>query len=99
MSQFYNIDLDDPESPQLLEEYKNLRPGDHVVYQYPPWRQPDGTYKTGGMDPPLVITEILYWPTHETMPQVQAILNEGEWEVNADNLALEKSEGSGGPAE
>jgi hypothetical protein len=30
---------------------------------------------------------------------VQAILNEGEWEVNADNLALEKSEGSGGPAE
>ena len=90
MSQFYETDPDDPEAPTLLDEYNGLKPGDHVLYQVEEWRQPDGTYKTGGMDPPLVITELV----HLGDEFVTAIINNGEWEVNADNLTLEKSEGS-----
>jgi hypothetical protein len=73
----------------LLQEYRGLRPGMHVVYQNPAWQQPDGSYKTAGMDPPLVITEIVDLGDG----YVTAVINDGEWEVNAANLAPEKSEG------
>jgi len=92
-SKFYDVDPSDPESPVVLEEYRTprgfmLRPGMGVRYENEAWLQPDGTYKTGGMDGPLVITEIIGFPViepHEVLPP-QAILNNGEWEVNADNL-------------
>jgi len=90
VSHFYDIDPEDAESPWLLDEYMGLHPGDHVVYQNPDWQQPDGTYKTAGMDPPLVITELVQLGDEF----VTAIINNGEWEVNAENLALEKSEGT-----
>lgn len=79
MSDFYDDELGDG---YLLDMYNGLKPGDRVLYQNPVWRQPDGSYKTGGMDPPLVITEIV-----SLGGLVTAIINEGEWEVNADNLA------------
>jgi hypothetical protein len=88
-------DPDDPEAPVVIDEYNGLRPGAHVVYQNPAWRQPDGSYKTGGMDPPLVITELVRMPGLEERhghDMVQAVLNDGEWEVNADNLAPDPSE-------
>lgn len=82
MSDFYDDELGDG---YLLDMYNGLKPGDRVVYQNPAWRQPDGSYKTAGMDPPLVITEII-----SLGGLVTAIINEGQWEVNADNLAPEK---------
>lgn len=87
-SRFYDIDPSDPESPVLLPEYHGehhgmIRPGDRVAYENPAWRQPDGTYKTGGMDGPLTITEIV--DLGGDIPP-QAILNDGEYEVSADSL-------------
>jgi hypothetical protein len=109
VSKYWITDPDDPEAPVVIEEYNGLHPGMHVVYQNPAWRQPDGSYKTGGMDPPLVITELVRMPGLEerrvqdrvaaehrpvaVQPVVQAVLNDGEWEVNADNLAPEHPEG------
>ena len=87
MSRFYETDPDDPDAPVELDEYNGLRPGMRVLYQNPAWRMPDGTFKTGGMDPPLVIDEILRFPTE--IPLVQAVVNGGEWECNADNLVPE----------
>jgi len=95
VSQYYDTESEDEDRPVLLQEYRGLKPGDRVVYQNPSWLQPDGTYKTAGMDPPLVITELVSLGADF----VTAIINEGEWEVNADNLALEKSEGAERPEE
>ena len=94
MTDFYSTDPDDPDAPELLNEYRVpsrdviLRPGMSVLYQNPAWQQPDGTYKTAGMDPPLVVTALFRFPQemHDEPDYVQAILNNGEWEVNADNL-------------
>lgn len=87
MSRFYTQDPDDPDSPAVLEEYAGphhgvIRPGDRVVYENPALRRPDGTYATGGMDGPLTVTEII--DLGEGL--VQAVLNDGEWEVSAANL-------------
>jgi len=95
VSQYYDTESEDDDGPVLLDMYNGLKPGDHVVYQNPSWLQSDGTYKTAGMDPPLVITELVRLGADF----VTAIINEGEWEVNADNLALEKSEGAEGSGE
>lgn len=80
-SNYYITDPGDPDAPVRLTEYNGLHDGASVAYENPAWRQPDGTYYTGGMDPPLVVTEIL-----QVGPHVTAILNDGEWETNADNL-------------
>jgi hypothetical protein len=81
MSRFYETDPTDPDAPRELPEYRGLRPGMSVRYENPAWRQPDGMFKTGGMDGPLMISEII-----DFADCVTAILNDGEWEVNADNL-------------
>jgi hypothetical protein len=39
------------------------------------------------MDPPLVIDELIQFPTDP--PFVEAILNDGAWQVNAENLVPE----------
>jgi hypothetical protein len=83
MSDFYSTDPDDPDAPVLLDEWNGLRPGASVVYENPAWQQPDGSYKTGGMDGPLVVTELYAFGEHVT-----AILNDGEWECNAANLRV-----------
>ena len=82
-------DPDDPEAPVRLDEYNGMRPGDFVAYENPAFRQEDGTFKTGGMDETLVIGALYHFPpitTESGEPYVEAILNEGEWAVNADNL-------------
>lgn len=89
---YYN--LDDPDGPTALQQYGLLRVGMRVRYCNPAFLQPDGTYKTGGMDPPLVVSGLYQHPFprfggEEDHPQVSAVLNEGEWEVSADNLVPE----------
>jgi hypothetical protein len=90
MSRFYDEDPNDPEAPREIPEYNGLRPGVHVVYENHAWRLPDGSYTTGGMDPPLVIDELILFPTDAATYAagfyVEAIINDGEWQVNADNL-------------
>lgn len=86
MSKFYDTDPDDPDAPRELTEYASphhgtIKPGDRVAYENPAWRRGDGTYRTGGMDGPLVITEII-----SSGDFVTAVLNDGEYECNADNL-------------
>jgi hypothetical protein len=88
-SRFYRADPADPDAPLVLTAYLGpyhglIRPGDRVVYENPYWRQADGSYKTGGMDGPLVITELVDVFRNGISPQ--AILNDGEWEVSASNL-------------
>jgi len=92
-SRFYRTDPGDPDAPVVLEEYAGdhgvIRPGDQVVYENPAWRQADGSYWTGGMDPPLEVTEIIdFGGGHPP----QAILNNGEYEVSAANLRPEREE-------
>jgi hypothetical protein len=88
MSKFWTTDPTDPEAPVVLAEYNGLRPGMHVRYQNPAWQQPDGSYRTGGMDPPLVISELVRFSeyTEDGGGYVTAVINDGEWEVSADNL-------------
>jgi hypothetical protein len=79
-SRFY--DTRSPDAPRVLAEYRGphhglIRPGFQVVYENPAWRQPDGSYETGGLDGPFTVTELI---------PVQAILDEGAYEVSADNL-------------
>lgn len=89
-SRFYDNDQNDPDAPRLLIEYYGphyglLRPGDQVVYENPSWQQPDGSYRTGGMDPPLQVDELIDFGADCDCPP-QAVLNNGEWECSADNL-------------
>jgi hypothetical protein len=84
-SKFYVTDPEDPEAPVVLAEYNGkhhgvTRPGDTVEYDDPgaPWLgspAPDGV--------PLIVTEIIDFGGG--FPP-QAILNDGAWEVSADNL-------------
>ena len=84
-SKFYDNDQADPDAPRLLAEYFGawhqgaIRPGDTVVYDCPqaPYR---GSPAPEGV--PLVIAELL---TFGAGP-VQAVLNDGEFEMSADNL-------------
>ncbi|MBO0838920.1 MAG: hypothetical protein J2P28_25870 [Actinobacteria bacterium] len=76
-SRFYETDPDDPEAPIVLTEYMGLKPGDRVTYigHAPPWR---ANHRP-------VIAELVAW--RGTYPHgTLAILDEGEWEVDADNL-------------
>jgi hypothetical protein len=88
MSRFYDTSLADPDAPRVLTEYRGphhglLRPGFRVAYENPAWQQPDGSYETGGLDGPLTVTELIDFG--EGSP-VQAILDDGMYEVSADNL-------------
>lgn len=73
-SRFYDTNPDDPDAPTPLAEYRGLRPGDSV--RYAPRDSPHT------LDEPLVITELNLFG----LLGVQAILNDGEYEVSADNL-------------
>lgn len=87
MTEWYHTDVDDPEAPVELLVYKGMRAGDFVVYENPAWRREDGTYATGGMDGTLVVSALFRFPADVAGGDyVEAILNEGEWQVNADNL-------------
>jgi len=72
---YYNTDPNDPEAPVLLERYNGLSPGDAVEYVNDRW-------PGGAISGPLVLTALYDWPEHG----VSAILNDGEWEVDAVNL-------------
>jgi hypothetical protein len=91
MTEFYRTDPDDPDAPVALEERNGIKPGDHVTYENPSWRGPDGGYLTGGMDPPLIV-DALYEldPLGEAGGMPTAIINGGEYEVCADHLRKEE---------
>jgi hypothetical protein len=77
---FYRANPKDPDAPVLLDHYKDLRPGLMVVYDNP---RMAGARLPG----PLVVTEL--WEmqlSHSRRRSITAILNDGEWEVSADNL-------------
>jgi len=78
VSQYYETDPNDPEAPIPLTEYRGLRPGMNVTYQNP-------HAPSLGLPGPLIVDELIQWNTPGT-PNVQAVLNGGEYEVNADNL-------------
>lgn len=84
MSDYY--DTDDADAPRELTEYHGLRVGMRVRYENPAWRQPDGTYRTGGMDGPLIVSALYAFGERD----VQAVLNDGEIECNADNLTADE---------
>lgn len=94
MSRFYRTDPDDPTAPVELREHTGrwhgvIRPGDLVAYENPATRREDGTYRAHGMDGPLAVTEIIDFGDDPDEPGhrfVQAVLNDGEYECNADNL-------------
>jgi len=75
-SRFYETNPNDPDAPVLIEEHDGMCIGDVVRYIGP----------VPLMVHPLVVTEFIRWPGDEL---VSAILNDGEFEVNADNLALQ----------
>jgi hypothetical protein len=76
-SRFYRIDPDDPDAPIVLSRYNcghgEIRPGRPVRYE-----NPDAPPLPAGE---LILTELLAFG-----PRVLAILNDGEYEVSADNL-------------
>jgi hypothetical protein len=92
-SAFYETDPANPDAPVSLKQYRNLHVGDSVVYENPAWKMDDGTYRTGGMDGPLVISAMFRFGDPYADDHVTAILNGGEWEVAADNLALKEEMG------
>lgn len=83
-SRFYEIRPDDPTSPQLLDEYRGMKPGDPVVYNL-----------NLALPGDHVLTELVAFPLVDDesgqalVPAklVQAIIDDGAYEVNADNLA------------
>lgn len=84
-SSFYETNPDDPEAPVVLSEYRGLVPGMPVRYTATP-----------PLSGPLVIAELVRFPGAMTCPSfVQAVLNGGEYEVNADNLASNVDEDTG----
>jgi hypothetical protein len=93
MGKYYETDPNDPEAPVELTEYGDLRVGSKVRYQNLSWFKPDGTYATAGMDDVYTVYALYRFP--EMVGEgdyVEAILDDGEWQVNADNLVLVKEE-------
>jgi hypothetical protein len=74
---YYVANPDDPDAPVLLHEYGGIRPGDRVTYENPAAPPLPG---------PLVVDEIWEFVDHGAGGWVAAILNKGEYEVNADHL-------------
>jgi|KBSSwiS6_1023812.scaffolds.fasta_scaffold120729_2 hypothetical protein len=79
---YYDGDPEDPEAPVELDEYKNIKPGIQVVYDNPRFRAP--------LPGPLIVSALYRFPaavgSWNDYEWVCAILNDGEYEVNADNL-------------
>jgi signal peptidase I len=78
-SRFY--DTSDPDGPTVLASYNGrggmLQPGDHVVYDNP-------QLGPAGMTGEYVIEELIDIGGEE--PIVTAVLDDGRYEVTADNL-------------
>lgn len=74
-SRFYTTDPADPDAPVLIDEYNGLKPGMTVEYAYDLL-----------LPGPFVITELLRWDHPGVAHAVQAILDDGAFEVDADNL-------------
>lgn len=76
-SKYYHTDPDDPEAPIVLTRYSSghgeIKPGDAVEYV-----NPEAAPLPAG---PLIVAELVAFGT-----DVQAILNDGQYEVSADNL-------------
>lgn len=83
--EWYITDPQDPEAPVRLEEYRGLREGMSVVYHNP--------HSTLTLDGPLRLDAVYEFPTIRGVTMVQAVLNDGEYEVNANNLRAEKRPG------
>ena len=95
MSRFY--DTTAPDGPRMVKTYKTKRgdtltPGMRVVYENP-------SIKLAGIEGTLTITELIDLgdlrdadPESDSGGYVSAILNEGVWEVAADNLRPEPEE-------
>ena len=85
---YYILDPDDPEAPVKLDEYSGLRPGMQVIYI-------NNANPKLTLPGPLVLTALYRFPGLEMRhyengdSHVQAVLNDGEYEVNADNLVPE----------
>jgi hypothetical protein len=83
MPESWYYDTTGPDAPAVLAEHDGLKPGDTVAYENPSLKEPDGTYWTGGMSSTLYVSELIDFGRGAP---VQAILNDGEWEVSAVNL-------------
>lgn len=78
MTDFYVNDPTDPEAPVVLDDYRGLKPGDRVVYTGPV-----------GLAGTFVVEQLIrIFPGTDNYGTVQAILNGGAYEVNADNLEV-----------
>jgi hypothetical protein len=83
MAEYYWTDPDDPDAPVQLEEYQGIQVGDTVTYANPSFK--------AWLPEPLVVSGLYRFDL--IRPEggfVTAILNDGEWEVNADNLRKEE---------
>lgn len=82
----YLYDDNDPDAPKLLPQYRGIRAGDQVRYvgPIPLDRDPQRAF---------VVSELVEWELSGDLfdggePEVHrvAVLDNGTWEVNADNL-------------
>lgn len=83
MGDFYRTDPDDPDAPIRIDEHQGMRVGDLVAYTNPAL--------AFGLTEPMKLTALYQFRDcrRSVVPSgvlTQAILNEGEFEVNADNL-------------
>jgi hypothetical protein len=87
---YYDTDPEDPEAPIELDEYKDIKPGAQVIYDNPQVQAP--------LPDRLTVSAIYRFPatigTWNDYARTVVILNDGEYEVDADNVKriLEKEE-------
>lgn len=77
---FYVTDPDDPSAPVLLAEYHGIKPGDEVTYHNPAASLPP-------LPGPLTVDEIYEFRDLGAGGWVVALLNGGQYEVNAGHLS------------
>jgi hypothetical protein len=95
LGKWYDTDPDDPEAPIRLTEYNGLKDGMRVRYENP--------HAGHQLEGPLTVSALFsfekrFAPGKDEpgrVLMVQAILNDGEYECNADNLVEEKEESNG----
>ncbi len=79
----YQTDPTDPDAPLLLDEYKGIKPGDKVTHHAP----------VAPLTGPLTVDAIYQFTDNGQGGWVTAVLNDGEYEVNADHLRVAGTEG------
>jgi hypothetical protein len=90
MTGYYVTDPADPDAPVALEEYNGIKPGDRVRYENPeaPWLPP--------LLGSLTVSAIYQFIDNGHGGWLTAILNDGEYEVDATNLRLTRDCPDGG---